>query len=136
MTTLLNSVSFRAEKERLKAEKKAKQAAEAAAKEEAERILTVKYLSYNEQDNYEPCGDYERVMSRSRSGRQFSQVVDLGTKHVAGDKVWLRGRLQSIRVKGGSCFVVLRQGAFDTVQATFFKDKDQPEHITENDQIS
>lgn len=117
----------KAEKERAKAEKKRKQEAEAAAKELAERILPVSYLSYDEQDTYEPCGDYERVMSRTRSGRQFSEVRDLGQKHVAGDTVWLRGRLQSIRVKGGSCFVVLRQGAFDTVQATFFKDSDRPE---------
>jgi nondiscriminating aspartyl-tRNA synthetase len=120
----------RAEKERMKAEKKAKKEAQAAAQEIAERILPVSYLAYAEQDTYEPFGDYERVMSRSQSGRKFSQVADLGTKHVTGDTVWLRGRLQSIRIKGGSCFIVLRQDSFHTVQAVFFKDKDQPEMST------
>lgn len=48
-------------------------------------------------------------------------------KYKAGDTVWLRGRLQSIRVKGGSCFLVLRQDSFHTVQGVFFKDKENPE---------
>jgi aspartyl-tRNA synthetase len=64
-------------------------------------------------------------MSRSRTGRQFSLVKDLGSKPV-GEMVWLRGRLQSIRVKGGSCFLVLRQDSFHTVQACYFKDKENP----------
>jgi nondiscriminating aspartyl-tRNA synthetase len=117
----------RAEKEQAKAAKKVKKAAEQAAKEEAERIVPVTYLSAEDQDQYDPFGDYTRVMSRSQTGRQFAKVVDLGTTHVAGDKVWLRGRLQSIRVKGGSCFLVLRQDSFHTVQACYFKDKEQPE---------
>lgn len=117
----------RQEKERKKAEKKAKKAAEQAAREAAEKIHDVTYLSYDEQDTYEPFGDMTRVMSRSRTGRDFAKVEDLGTKHTAGDSVWLRGRLHSIRVKGGSCFLVLRQDSFHTVQATFFKDKENPE---------
>lgn len=119
----------KAEKERLKAEKKAKKVAEQAAKEAAERIQDVTYLSYEEQDRYEPMGDFARVMSRSRTGRNFCKVADLGVEndHKPGDTVWLRGRLHSIRVKGGSCFLVLRQDSFNTVQATFFKDKENPE---------
>jgi aspartyl-tRNA synthetase len=67
-------------------------------------------------------------MSQSRTGRRFAKVEDIdGKKYGTGDTVWLRGRLQSIRVKGGSCFLVLRQDAFHTVQACFFKDKEQPE---------
>jgi aspartyl-tRNA synthetase len=89
--------------------------------------MPVTYLSYEEQNSYLPYGDYTRVMSQSRSGRVFSKVDDLETTHKAGDVIWIRGRLQSIRVKGGSSFLVLRQGSFHTVQATFFKDKDQPE---------
>lgn len=118
---------IRAEKERFKAEKKAKKAAEAAAKEEAERIHEVTYLSYADQDKYEPFGDMARLMSRSRTGRKFANVEDLGSEYKAGDTVWLRGRLHSIRVKGGSCFLVLRQDSFNTVQACFFKDKENPE---------
>jgi len=118
----------KAEKERLKAEKKAKKAIEKAKKEEAERINPVTYLSVDNEEQYEPFGDYTRIMSRSESGRKFEHVVDIGSKHVVtGDKMWLRGRLQSIRVKGGSCFLVLRQDFFYTVQACSFKDKEDPE---------
>jgi len=118
----------KAEKERLKAEKKAKKAIDKAKKEEAERINPVTYLSVDNEEQYEPFGDYTRIMSRSESGRKFEYVVDIGSKHVVtGDKMWLRGRLQSIRVKGGSCFLVLRQDSFHTVQACFFKDKENPE---------
>lgn len=117
----------KAEKERQKAEKIAKKAAQETAQQAADEIQDVVYFSYNEQDNYEPYGDMARVMSRSRTGRSFSKVEDLGVKHQAGDSVWVRGRLQSIRVKGGSCFLVLRQDSFNTVQAVFFKDKERPE---------
>lgn len=68
-----------------------------------------------------------RSMSRSSTGRDFVQVQDLGEKHAVGETVWLRGRLQSIRAKGGSCFLVLRQDSFNTVQACYFKDKENPE---------
>lgn len=74
-------------------------------------------------------GDLARVMSRSVSGRKFARVADLSSEslHPVGSTVWLRGRLHSIRVKGGSCFLVLRQDSFHTVQACYFKDKTQPE---------
>lgn len=117
----------KAEKERKKAEKKAKKEAERLAREEAERIHEVTYLSVDEQDSYEPYGDMTRIMSRSRTGREFANVKDLEGKNSAGDTVWLRGRLHSIRVKGGSCFLVLRQDSFHTVQGVFFKDKENPE---------
>lgn len=117
----------RAEKERLKAEKKAKKEAERLAKEQAERIHDVTYLSFEEQESYEKVGDMTRIMSRSRTGRPFTKVADLESNYKAGDKVWLRGRLYSSRVKGGSAFLVIRQDSFDTVQACFFKDKEDPE---------
>lgn len=97
------------------------------AKEQAEKIHDVTYLSVDEQNSYEKFGDMARVMSRSRTGREFAQVKDLGSVYKAGDTVWLRGRLHSIRIKGGSCFLVLRQDSFNTVQACFFKDKENPE---------
>lgn len=119
----------KAEKERKKAEKKSKKAAEKAAKEAAERIEEVTYLSFSDQESYPAMGDFARTMSRSRTGREFCNVSDVGKgkAHEPGDTVWLRGRLHSIRVKGGSCFLVLRQDSFHTVQATFFKAKDDPE---------
>lgn len=89
----------------------------------------VNYLSYNQQDSYPPFGDLAMVMSKSRSGRSFAKVSELGDAdhYPVGSAVWLRGRLYSIRVKGGSCFLVLRQDSFNTVQACYFKDKEQPE---------
>lgn len=119
----------RAEKERKKAEKKAKKAAAQAAKENEDVIADVTYLAVSDQENYPTMGDYTRTMSRARSGREFCKVKDLGKEfqHKPGDTVWLRGRLQSIRVKGGSCFLVLRQDSFYTVQGTFFKTKDDPD---------
>jgi aspartyl-tRNA synthetase len=116
----------KAEKERLKMEKEAKKAAEKVAQEASQVIRDITYLSVDEQDAYEPVGDLSRVMSRSRSGRNFCRVAELEALPL-GSKVWLRGRLQSIRVKGGSCFLVLRQDSFDTVQACYFKDKENPE---------
>ena len=116
----------RAEKERLKLEKKAKKGAERLAQEAAEAIHDVTYLSYDEQDTYAAMGNLTRVMSRSRTERPFQQVSDLEQAQ-AGDKVWVRGRLNSIRLKGGSCFLVIRQDAFHTVQVCYFKNKENPE---------
>lgn len=118
----------KAEKERQKAEKKAKQAAKLAAEEAANRIDPVTYLDVKEQSNYQPYGDYTTVMSRSRSDRSFQSISDLKEATAeGGEGIWLRGRLDSIRVKGGSCFLVLRQNSYNTLQAIFFKDKEQPE---------
>ena len=119
----------RAEKELKKAEKKAKKAAQAAEEEAAKKVEDVTYLSFDEQDTYSKMGDMTRVMSRSRTNRRFGDIANLedAEKYPAGSKIWLRGRLQSIRVKGGSCFLVLRQGSFNTVQALFFKDKEDQE---------
>jgi aspartyl-tRNA synthetase len=112
----------------MKAEKKAKQEAERLAREQASIIDEVMYLSAEDEASYPPMGDYARVMSRSRSGRTFASVASLERgEHELGAEVWLRGRLQSIRVKGGSCFLVLREDSFHTVQACYFKDKANPE---------
>jgi aspartyl-tRNA synthetase len=112
----------KAEKERLKAEKAAQKEAERRAREEAERIPSVTWLDASE--SVAAMGDMTRVMSRSRTGRSFVPIASLDTPR---DTVWLRGRVSSIRVKGGSCFLVLRQNALDTVQACYFKSKEKPE---------
>lgn len=89
------------------------------------------YLSSSEQESYAPFGDMSTVMSRSRSGRDFASVSDIGGGDDAvfgpGKTVWIRGRINSIRIKGGSCFLAVRQNSFDTVQACYFKDKENPE---------
>jgi len=119
----------KAAKEAAKAAKKAKKAAKAAADELANRIDDVTYLSNAEEQTYPKMGDLTRIMSRSRTDRQFAHVRDLSSPslHPPSSTVWLRGRLHSLRVKGGSCFLVLRQDSFHTVQACFFKDKEDPE---------
>lgn len=85
------------------------------------------YTDVAQEDSYDPVGDMARIMSRSQTGRDFVRVADLETKYEPGATVWLSGRLHSIRVKGGSCFLVLRQDSFETVQAVYFKDKENPE---------
>lgn len=88
------------------------------------------YLSVSEEDSYPAFGDMTRVMSRSRTGRDWSQIATLEAAQqssIIGQSVWLRGRLHSIRVKGGSCFLVIRQDAFHTLQVCYFKDKENPE---------
>lgn len=118
----------KAEKERKKEEKRAKKEAQRLAREEVERIQDVTYITIKDQNFYEPYGDMSRIMSRSRTGRKFAKVKDLEEGNfTSGDTIWLRGRLHSIRVKGGSCFLVLRQDSFHTVQGVFFKDKENPE---------
>lgn len=119
----------KAEKERKKAEKKANKAAKAAAEAEANRIDNVTYLSVDDQPSYPKMGDMNRIMSRTRTGRNFVQVEDLDDeeKYPSGSSVWIRGRLQSIRIKGGSCFLVIRQNSFETVQALYFKNNDYEE---------
>jgi aspartyl-tRNA synthetase len=129
---------YRAEKERKKEEKKAKQQRqeESTASSSSSVIDNVTFLDVKDMDAYAPYGDMARIMSRSQTGRVFTNVADLddttsngtsnNSRYHPGDTVWLRGRLQSIRVKGGSCFLVLRQDAFHTIQACYFKDTANP----------
>ena len=118
------------EKQRKAAEKKAKKAAEAAAREAENMIHPVTYLDRSEQSSYEPMGDYTTIMSRSRSEREFETIADFENleDEVPSSPIWIRGRLDSIRVKGGSCFLVVRQNSYHSIQALFFKDKEKPEY--------
>ena len=123
----------RAEKEAAKAKKKAeKEAKRLAAEAEANKpIPTVTYLKYEDQMNYATMGDFERIMSRSMTERAFISIAELEDESSAvakeGDTIWVRGRLSSIRVKGGSCFLVIRQDASCSLQACYFKDKENPD---------
>jgi aspartyl-tRNA synthetase len=127
---ILYTFYFRAEKDRLHAEKMAKQLAKEATEQERNQpIPEVTYLSIHDQNTYPHMGDMTRVMSRSRTLRNFVKVSTLEDSHLypKDSSVWIRGRVHSIRVKGGSAFLVLRQDSFHTVQACFFKDKSDPE---------
>jgi nondiscriminating aspartyl-tRNA synthetase len=135
---------YRAAKEAAKQEKarrKAEQAAVDAANNNAV-IPSVSYLAVADQDSYPALGDMNMVMSTSRTGRVWTKISDLhqeecdesGTDDDTttlsienNTPVWIRARLQSIRVKGGSCFLILRQDSFHTLQAIYFKDKSDPQ---------
>lgn len=92
------------------------------------KVNEVDYKDVCDEDQYKKMGDMKIVMSRSQTNRKFVKVSQLeqeDTQYKPGDQVWIRGRLHSIRVKGGSCFLVLRHDSFHTVQACFFKTKKQ-----------
>lgn len=69
-------------------------------------------------------GDYKLIASQSQTEVTFTKVRDLSLSHV-GQKVWIRGRIASVRAKGNACFIVIRSGSMYTVQACHFKDKNQ-----------
>jgi aspartyl-tRNA synthetase len=69
-------------------------------------------------------GDMTRVMSRSRTGRTFTNVSDQTAP--SSDRVWVRGRVRATRAKGGF-FAVLRLETGDTLQVCYFRDQEQPE---------
>jgi len=109
-----NREARKAEKQRVAMEKKLLK----KKQEEALAIHPVKFLDKDEE--YEKMGDYSRIMSRSVTGRNFIDINSVSKQ--VNDSVWIRGRLNSIRIKGGSCFMVLRQNAFHTIQGIYFKD--------------
>lgn len=120
-------------KEEKKAAKEAKKAAKAAAKAaraeaEAAAKAAKAAKAAAEAGPREPpvietpddahFGDIRLVQSQYRTERKFNDVGDVGAKH-EGQNVWLRARFQNVRHKGGSAFVVLRDG-LSTVQAVLF----------------
>jgi aspartyl/asparaginyl-tRNA synthetase len=69
-------------------------------------------------DNY---GDMPTVQSQSVSGQTWTPVLTL-TKELAGNEVLIRGRVHTVRAKGKSAFLVVREGGA-TVQVVFFVDE-------------
>jgi aspartyl-tRNA synthetase len=135
---------YRAEKEQMKLEKKAKKEAERLAEETANNlpIPDVMYININEQETYTPYGDMKRIMSRSETGRNFIMISEIESNpklYPENTKIWISGRLQSIRVKGGSCFLVIRQNSFHTIQCVYFKQSNNgnstPEEIYQQQQM-
>ncbi|GMI04008.1 hypothetical protein TrVE_jg9499 [Triparma verrucosa] len=112
----------RAREERKAAKEAAKlaKAAKKAAAAEAARLEDLATQAKNDvkfTDSDAFCGDYETVASKTAGIMSYTKAADL----VVGNQGWIRGRLQSIRIKGGSVFLVIRQNAFDTFQCCFFK---------------
>lgn len=46
-----------------------------------------------------------------------------------GEKVWVRGRLDASRIKGGACFFVLRSNVYDTLQCCSFKENSKKDDV-------
>lgn len=87
------------------------------------------YYEIDDRDDSLDFGDYSTMQSNSETDREFASVKDLGlsTGKNDGDKVWIRGRVASVRAKGNSCFIVIRSDSYYSVQVCHFKDKENPD---------
>ncbi|CAD6198248.1 unnamed protein product [Caenorhabditis auriculariae] len=63
-------------------------------------------------------GSYGLIQSTEKRDISFTPVKGV-SGDLAGQKVWLRGRVHNIRAKGKTCFIVLRQGIY-TIQVSLF----------------
>jgi hypothetical protein len=94
-------------------------------------IPSVNYFQVKENDGTLQYGDYQIIASQDdQVRRNYVDVSELGkseTSSKVGDKVWIRGRVGNVRAKGNACFLVIRSGAFNTIQACHFKEKANPE---------
>jgi len=66
-----------------------------------------------------PFGDLKTIQSQYQLNREFCGFKDLSPAK-NGQKVWIRGRLASVRSKGKGAFLVVRRGVF-TVQALLWQ---------------
>jgi lysyl-tRNA synthetase class II len=89
----------------------------------------VDYYAIDSSDQNIGFGDFSIIASQGETGRNFVPIESLGKEGGPkdGDVVWIRGRVSSVRAKGNACFMVLRSGSFNTVQACHFKDKENPD---------
>ena len=85
------------------------------------------------EDNKIEFGDYNLIASQNASSinsKQYKLIETIGTNNNTtniNDKVWIRGRISTVRAKGNACFIVLRGNSFYTIQCVHFKNKEQPE---------
>ena len=89
----------------------------------------VDFYALNSADQSVGFGDFSLMASQGETGRKYVDVETLGKEGGPkdGDVVWIRGRVSSVRAKGNACFMVVRSGVFNTVQACHFKDKENPD---------
>ena len=89
----------------------------------------VNFYALDSADQNVGFGDFSLMASQSETGRKYVDVETLGKEGGPkdGDVVWIRGRVSSVRAKGNACFMVVRSGVFNTVQACHFKDKENPD---------
>lgn len=63
-------------------------------------------------------GDLPLINSSYKTDRVWTDIKDI-TKAKAGEKVWIRARVHTVRAKGKTCFIVLRRGLY-TAQIVMF----------------
>ena len=115
----------KAEEKRLKKLAKEQSALAAAASDEPDVSYSAAGPSGLPEQRF---GNLLRVQSREQDALPQARMDALrNVADLAGcasdQAVWVRARVQNVRFKGNSCFLVLRQGAA-TVQATLFKGAD------------
>lgn len=124
-----------------KAAKKAEKAAAAAAAEMAQGGSATESGATSDDDGKEPPAPYSfsepgvlmSDASPDLQQRVYSAIRDLGTSTgvPAGEEIWVRGRLSTLRAGASNAFLVLRQQGQYTVQACFFKSKETPRQSKE-----
>jgi len=107
------------EKLRKEQEKKDKEAQLLREKYEADKVTWEQV-----KDGSKPYGNYPLIQSTHQNNVEYSSVQDLN-KELAGKVVTIRARIGTIRAKGKSAFIILRQGMF-SVQALGFAGDDLP----------
>lgn len=92
----------------------------------------INHLSESIQKDVLDFGEYHLIASQGFDNRSFTPINVLGTPSgpAIGSKVWLRGRVTSLRAKGNACFLVLRDSPFSTIQACHFKVKGEQADIS------
>ena len=101
--------------------------AAAAAVQSEENLGTMVSPSVVTSADAAVTGVYDTIRSVESPAIPFVSVKTLGEDGISpaiGAEVWIRARVATVRVKGKSTFVVLRENSLYTVQACKFKDKE------------
>lgn len=106
----LSKEEKKALKEAKRAEKEARKAARAAEMGRNAPVI--------EAPGDAPFGDIRLVQSQFKTERKFVEVGTLDAS-MSGETVWVRARVATVRLKGKTCFLVLRRG-YSTVQVALF----------------
>jgi aspartyl-tRNA synthetase len=88
----------------------------------------IDYFSIDSNDNKIQFGIYDLIASQKIMDRKYTEVSSLNLhSNQLNTKIWLRGRLSTVRAKGNACFLVIRSKSFYTIQCCHFKSKENPD---------
>eukprot|EP00455_Lapot_gusevi_P039577 TRINITY_DN443_c0_g1_i3.p1 TRINITY_DN443_c0_g1~~TRINITY_DN443_c0_g1_i3.p1 ORF type:complete len:535 (+),score=232.98 TRINITY_DN443_c0_g1_i3:85-1689(+) len=105
----------RAEPEKKKGKKEKKE----DKKEEEVRVAPIV-----SDPNEAQFGDLQMIQSRYKTDRKWASLRDVNGSKV-GSQLWIRARISTMRAKGKTCFMLIRQGIF-TAQAVMFAGEGTP----------